>query len=133
MTKENTLFITHEIKTQMMMKLKSPLQLLWFHIKDGNFAKFKQEMEKHKVFVDSLDDEQNSLLSLAVQCNSYDIAELLLNQGANVNLQNSYLNSPLHYALSHQNFRIANLLINKKADEELINSRGLTPWQCIGK
>jgi ankyrin repeat protein len=133
MTKENTLFITHEIKTQLQMKLKSPLQLLWFHIKDGNFQKFKQVMEKQKVNVDSLDEEQNSLLSLAVQCDCYEIAEFLLNLGADVNLQNMYLNAPLHYALSHQNFRIANLLINKKADEDLINNRGLNPWQCIGK
>jgi ankyrin repeat protein len=132
MTKENTLFKTQEIKTQIIEHLHTPLELLWFHIKDNNFIKFKTEIDKHKVNVDSIDNEQNSLLNLAVQCNAYEISEYLLWIGADVNLQNILLNAPLHYALYAKNFKLANLLINKKADEELVNSKGLTPWQCIG-
>lgn len=88
MTKENTLYRTHEIKSNILHLLKSPPQLLCFHIKDGNFAKFKEIFEKNKVPVDTTDEDMNSLINLAVQSNSFDIVIYLLKAGADVNLQN---------------------------------------------
>jgi hypothetical protein len=88
MTKENTLFRTNEIKSNILQILKSPPEMLSFHILDGNFGKFKEIFEKYKINVDTVDKDRNSLLNLAVQSNSLEIAEFLLNMGADVNLQN---------------------------------------------
>jgi ankyrin repeat protein len=88
LTKENSVYRTHEIKSNMLCNLKTALQKLYFHTKDGNFIKFKEIYEKSKLNVDSIDQNGNSLLSLAVQCGCYEVAEYLLNCGADVNSQN---------------------------------------------
>ena len=138
MSKENTMSKTLEIKTSMLKSRESPLEQLFFHIKDGNFIRFKNIFDRNKFLIESIDEHKNTLLNIAVQCSNYEISKYLLINGAKVNTQNVYyflnqiyLNSPLHYALSFKNYNIANLLISKKADEELKNSYGFTPWQCI--
>ncbi len=88
MTKENTVYRTHEIKSNIQRILVSPPELLSFHIKDGNYGKFREVFEKNKVKVDLLDSDKNSLLNLSVQSDSYEIAKYLLNSGADVNLAN---------------------------------------------
>jgi ankyrin repeat protein len=88
MTKENTLFRTNEIKLKILKFIDSPTELLWFYIKDGNFQKFKETFEKNKIFCEMQDEDNNSLLNLAVQSNNYEIAEYLISVGADVNSQN---------------------------------------------
>lgn len=92
MTKENTLFRTNEIKLKMLKLINSPIQLLWFFIKDGNFHKFKETFEGNKIYCEIRDEDNNSLLNLAVQSNNYEIAEYLISYGANVNSQNVKIN-----------------------------------------
>ena len=88
MTKENSIHRTHEIKSNMLFNLKTAIDRLYFHTKDDNIEKFKAIFEKSKINVDTINENGNSLLSFAVQCNSYDICEYLLNIGADVNSQN---------------------------------------------
>ena len=88
LTKENSIYRTHEIKSNMLCNLKTSLQKLYFFTKDGNLVKFIEVFEKSKLNVDSIDDNGNSLLTIAVQCSAYEIAEYLLNVGADVNSQN---------------------------------------------
>lgn len=130
MNRESVIFRTVEIKSNLIKEMEEPVSLLCFHIKDCNFPRFKEFFEKRNIPVDSRDKNMNSLVSLAVQSDCYEIVQYLLSLNAEVNTQNTDLNTPLHFALSHKNFKIANLLIKKKADEELKNKKGLTPWQC---
>jgi ankyrin repeat protein len=89
MNKESMLFRTHEIKSRILKKSQhDPKQSLFFFIKDDNFQKFKEVLEKKKLNLEETDDEGNTLLNVAVQCNSYSIANYLINNGANVNTQN---------------------------------------------
>ena len=88
MTKENTLFRTNELKLEICNFFDNPVQSLWFFIKDGNFFKFKETFEKHKLYPEISDEDNNSLLNLAIQSNNFEIAEYLLSVGADVNSQN---------------------------------------------
>jgi hypothetical protein len=97
MNKESMLFRTHEIKSQILSKLNSPVDSLFFHIKDDNFQKFKEIMEKYKISPEKKDPDGNTFINLAVQCNSYDIVEYLLNINAEVNTQNVTLLISLFY------------------------------------
>ena len=88
MTKENTLYRTHEIKSNILFILKTPIDKLYFQIKDNQFQKFKEIFEKHKIKIELTDSNGNSLLNIAVRSNSYEVAQFLLNSGADVNSQN---------------------------------------------
>jgi hypothetical protein len=91
MTKENTLFRTHEIKSTMIKSHpKNPFITLCFYIKDANYQKFCEIFEKNKIGINSVDEDNNSLLNLAVQCNCYEIAQYVLNCGCDPNLQNVF-------------------------------------------
>ena len=61
------------------------------------------------------------------------ISKLLLERGANPNIQNNEGNSALHFALSGKNFIIADLLKKFGAKEDCYNKLGYTPWDCVGK
>lgn len=89
MNKESMLFRTHEIKSNILKKSENdPKQALFFYIKDDNFQKFKEIIEKKKFSVEERDEEGNTLLNLAVQCNSLQIVDYMINIGADVNTQN---------------------------------------------
>jgi ankyrin repeat protein len=79
---------THEIKSNILKFIKDPREQLIYVIKDLNFRKFKEIFGRNKINKEARDSHGNSLLNLAVQSNSYDIALFLINQGADVNSQN---------------------------------------------
>jgi ankyrin repeat protein len=130
MNRESVACRTVEIKSNIINQMYDVPSMLCFYIKDCNYQKFKEIIDKHNSQVDSRDNNMNTLLNIAVQSDCLDIVQYLLNLNADVNLQNLELNTPLHYALGQKKFKIANLLIKHKADEELKNKKGLTPWQC---
>ena len=119
-----------DVKIKMLKKLALS-ETICFHIKDRNYPQFKQLFEKYKLNPDIVDSDGNSLLSLAVQSNSFQIVNYLLNVGATVNTENNNNNTPLHFALSFHNYEIADMLIQRGADEKVLNRYGLTPWQCL--
>jgi hypothetical protein len=88
MNKESMLFRTHEIKSHILRQMNDPVQSLFFYVKDDNFPKFKEISEKYKIPYEHRDNEGNTYLNLAVQCNSYHIVDYLINNGADVNTQN---------------------------------------------
>ena len=120
--------------TDLKMKMIKNLELsetVFFHIKDRNYPLFKSIFEKYKINPDLTDKDGNSLLSLAVQSNSFQIVNYLINSGASVNSQNKSNNTPLHYALSFHNYEIADMLIKSGANEKVQNKVGMTPWECL--
>ena len=88
MSKENTIFRTMEIKSNILKMIKNPLEKLWFYIKDTNLNKFVRTLEKNKFLMEEKDDEGNTLLNLAVKSNSYEMVEYLLFIGSKINTQN---------------------------------------------
>ncbi len=99
------------------------LQKLILYHKHKNFKNF---FLRHKDLIDieKKDNKNNTLLNLSVQFKDYPISEFLINQGANVNTQNNYLNTPLHYAYINKYFDFIDLLLKNGADEHINNIYG---------
>jgi hypothetical protein len=92
MSKENSLYKTMEIKSLLLKRASDTLGKLWLYIKDNNYHKFEQMIDKHPNLIESVDKNENTLLNVAVQCNNKSIAQHLLELGAKVNTQNVYIN-----------------------------------------
>ena len=52
--------------------------------------------------VDVTDGNGNTLLSMAAQFGGWDICNMLIKGGANVNSHNKLGNTPLHYAIAYK-------------------------------
>ena len=120
-----------KIKNDLLKKCENYQEALFLFIKHDDYYNFKETFEKYKPNTELIDNDGNSLLNIAVQCDLMKIVKYLLNQGADPNSQNYKLNSPLHYALTHNNFELADILIKYGANENLKNGEGLTAWQCL--
>ena len=68
-------------------------------------------------------------LHMACYYNYYDIVKLLIDNKADMNIQNSAGDTPLHKALSGYNIdnRIIKYLVKNGADVTIKNNKGLSP------
>lgn len=64
---------------------------------------------------------------LAIECNSQEVCQLLIEKGADVNLLSYYHWSPLMYAIKQNNIPIFKLLLENGADVNEYNNEGKTP------
>jgi len=85
------------------------------YLKDRNFQSFKDIFLKFKADTEIYDNDGNTFLNLAIQCDCRDIVIFLLYKGANPNTQNFKMNTPLHYVLSYQNFDLTDILIKNRS------------------
>ena len=125
------IFEVNELKQKLIESLNTQYDKILFYVKDKNYARFKEIYEQYKIEPETKDKDGNSLLNLAVQSNSFQIVDYLLNVGASPNTQNNKNNTPLHYALTFHNYEIADILIKRGANEKALNKLGATPWQCL--
>ena len=124
---------TDQIKLTIKNKIKSPVEMLFYHIKEHDFDEFIELFERKQIDLDSRNKENDSFLIYAVKCKAMKFVLYLLKKGINVNLENKLGNTALHYAFSDQNFQLADVLLKYGADEFKTNIYGKTPWQCLGK
>ena len=96
------------------------------------FMDYFNEVYK-KIDINSRDEEGNTFLILSVKSGNNRISKMLLEKGANTNIQNYEGNAALHFALSRKNFEMADLLKVYGAKEDLTNKKGYNPWECVGK
>ena len=68
---------------------------------------------------------------MSAQFGCWDICNLLIKEGANVNSQNNQGNTPLHYAIAYKRSAIVDLLVESGADETKKNNQRRTPWQGV--
>jgi ankyrin repeat protein len=83
--------------------------------------------------VDSYSHDGWTPLHLAVFFNQNQIAELLIEQGANVDAvaKNQQGVTPLHSALANKNVKIAKLLLHRGADPNAVSAAGYTPMHYV--
>ena len=124
---------TDEIKLNIKNNIKSPIEMLFYHIKEHDFDEFVELFERKQIDLDSRNKDNDSFLIYAVKCKAMKFVLYLLKRGINVNLENKLGNTALHYAFSDQNFQLADILLKHGADEFRTNIYGKTPWQCLGK
>ena len=86
--KDHIILRTREIKSQIESKLKNELEKLVYFIHDLNFYEFKLMFEKYSISPNLSDKHGNTLLSLSVQSNCFQITNYLLNSGADPNISN---------------------------------------------
>lgn len=77
------------------------------------------------------DSQGNTFLNYAAQMGNYEITELLLRKGSNVNTVNNTRNTPLHYAHAYNFRKVFDLLLQSKADQTILNDKGKSPWEGI--
>lgn len=75
-----------------------PSQSLIDAVNTKNLARVQQILKDKTYDLNETNNEQNTPLHLAVQQNEVEIAKLLIEAGANVNLQNQIQDSPFLYA-----------------------------------
>ena len=63
----------------------------------------------------------NSPLHVAVDSESFDIVELLVFKGADINSANNVRDTPLHFAAKRNNLKIVDFLLVNGADPKLTN------------
>ena len=89
-------------------------------------ARLDSYPHSHYFFL-SADGDGATPLHLAITFDKLDIAELLINNGADVNAKNSDGATPVHLAITSDKGDIAELLINKGADVNAKSIYGDTP------
>ena len=123
---------TDEIKTKIKKNIKSPVEMLFYQIKEHDFDEFCDLFERKQIDLNARNPDNDSFLIYAAKCKAINFVQYLLKRGIDVNLENKYGNTALHYAFSDQNYELADILLQHGADEFKINIFGLTPWQCLG-
>ncbi|TNF70057.1 MAG: ankyrin repeat domain-containing protein [Gammaproteobacteria bacterium] len=78
-------------------------------------------------------DNMGTALHHAVRCGNLEMAEILLNKGADINVLNEHFGTPLHFAVSQNNQEMVKFLLKKGADINIVNNEGLTPVQFATK
>ena len=124
---------TDEIKTKIKKNIKSPVEMLFYQIKEHDFDEFCDLFERKQIDLNARNHDKDSFLICAVKCKAMNFVLYLLKRGIDVNLENKYGNTALHYAFSDQNYELVDVLLQNGADEFKINIYGLTPWQCLGE
>lgn len=71
-------------------------------------------------------------LHTAVLCKDINMATFLLNNGADVDLQDGYGFTSLHYAIARRyDANMVMLLLNSGANVNATNAKGITPLHCV--
>jgi hypothetical protein len=75
---------------------------------------------------------REGMTALHISCTSvdrarHDVADVLLDLGASVHLQDNYGNTPLHYALKNVRESVVLKILSQKPDINLENNEGITP------
>lgn len=78
-------------------------------------------------FINQRDEDQNSALHIAVQTGQEFMCRVLLQQGADVNIQNKHQQTPLHVASIGSNRAILELLIKQGAQTNTKDYNRQTP------
>ncbi|WP_039459275.1 ankyrin repeat domain-containing protein [Candidatus Jidaibacter acanthamoebae] len=87
----------------------------------GDFVKVKALLSDGVDINFRRDYERDTALTLAVEGGYLEMVELLIEYGANVNLQNHDLNTPIILALGKRRFELMKYLTEKGANLDLLN------------
>ena len=94
---------------------------------DNEIEELKRFIEKHPEYIDSVDEDGYTALMMAVARYDIEVVECLLENGANIDIQQQHSGrTALIIAMEHNYTDIAQLLISKHADVNKQDDRGRT-------
>lgn len=91
----------------------------------GTVANMKTMLMANPTAINTVNKDGFSALILAVYRNNNQVAQFLIENGANIN-ENSPMGSPLMAATVKGNIEIVKILLNKKADVNVADENGTT-------
>ncbi|KAI4470407.1 acyl-coa-binding domain-containing protein 6 [Holotrichia oblita] len=102
------------------------------HVKEGDYKLVSEclksyDLNKLKSILNELDADGLGLVHWASDRGSEDILQLLINEGADINLLDCDKQTPLHYAASCGHINCVKLLISNGADIDIEDVNGDTP------
>jgi len=95
--------------------------------RDGNKELVINLIEKDRKIIDSADNAGYTPLHWALIRQNWEVAEFLIDKGANLNIQGTDGGTPLHCAANHEDIEIIELLLQKGALKDVKNLWGNTP------
>ncbi|CAD5116712.1 DgyrCDS5570 [Dimorphilus gyrociliatus] len=104
---------------------KSEPQFEW--CKDGLTSELRVWLKNNSGMLDKPDESGLSLLHWACDRERGDIAQILIEHGANINIKDKEGEVPLHYALLNENEEILKILLKSGADLSIPNLDGDLP------
>lgn len=96
-------------------------------VQNGELATVKSVLDDDPAMVSFQFDSNNSPLQLAASRGHFDVAQLLVERGADVKATGDQGMTALHYAVDAHYDKIVDLLIANGADVNLVDARGLSP------
>ncbi len=116
--KRNSIIITKLLSGEFASRKKPPTELdveLLEAVKTGNLEEVHKLIEEDPDVVHARTREWSTPLHVAIQAGHYDIVELLIEKGADINAKNINGNTPLHTAVSQEQTTMIELFLRKKA------------------
>ncbi|KAK4509862.1 uncharacterized protein ATC70_007166 [Mucor velutinosus] len=105
------------------MKAPTSQDNLWVAAGDGQIDRVRELLESG-IAVDGHDQFGYTAMHAAVSYNQIEMVKLLIEKGANVNIEDFEKDTPLYVA---ENVEMAQLLLDNGADPKHINEDGITP------
>ncbi len=96
-------------------------------IKENNLALVKQLLDEGASLSTPFDKQKATALHVAAKAGHTEIAQLLIEKGANIEATTLKKMTPLHYAVGNKNYEVAQLFIKHKANINAKSSEGGCP------
>uniref|UniRef100_A0A1B0DND8 Fetal globin-inducing factor n=1 Tax=Phlebotomus papatasi TaxID=29031 RepID=A0A1B0DND8_PHLPP len=102
-------------------------EILWASDEGDNIERVEEILEKDPSCVKAVDRDGYTPLHRAAYNNRYELAQLLLKYGSDINARTEYKWTPLHSACKWNNAKVAALLLQHSADVNARSDGDQTP------
>ena len=96
-------------------------------IRDGDIKRLKQIVDKNENLIFSKDRSEKTLLHYSAMYGQKEIAEYLINKGAEIDCRDLGKMTPLHWAALRGHQKTIKVLVSYKADIDALDMDGQTP------
>ncbi len=123
-----------EVKKNPVQHLKKAPLLLHQAIYQDDMKELTRLINSNTVNLDLQDNHGNTALHLLIaKAENPELIESIIEKGADINIANTFGDTPLHMAIRQNDFEVAEALISAQAKVDLPNMFGVTARQLLQK